>query len=33
MQTQIFNFATLRLYEAVETQFVRADYTLHAWLG
>jgi hypothetical protein len=21
------------LYEAVETQFVRADYTLHAWLG
>lgn len=33
MQTQIFNFATIRLYEAVETQFVRADYTLHAWLG
>jgi hypothetical protein len=33
MQTQIFNFATIRLYELVNTQFVRADYTLHAWLG
>ncbi len=33
MQTQIFNFPTIRLYEAVATQFVRADYTLHAWLG
>lgn len=33
MQTQIFNFATIRLYESVHTQFVRADYTLHAWLG
>jgi len=33
MQTQVFNFATIRLYEAVDTQFVRADYTLHAWLG
>jgi hypothetical protein len=33
MLTQIFNFATIRLYEAVETQFVRADYTLHLWLG
>ena len=32
-QTQIFNFATIRVYEAVGTQFVRADYTLHAWLG
>lgn len=32
MQTQVFNFATIRLYEAVETKFVRADYTLHAWL-
>jgi len=32
MQTQVFNFATIRLYEAVETQFVRADYTLHKWL-
>jgi hypothetical protein len=32
MQTQIFNFATIRLYESVDTQFVRADYTLHAWL-
>ena len=33
MQTQIFNFATIRLYESVNTRFVRADYTLHAWLG
>ena len=33
MQTQIFNFTTIRLYESVNTQFVRADYTLHAWLG
>ena len=33
MQTQIFNFATIRLYESVNTQFVRADYTLHTWLG
>jgi len=33
MQTQIFNFATIRLYESVNTQFVRADYTLHAWLA
>jgi hypothetical protein len=33
MQTQIFNFATIRLYEAVGTQFVRAEYTLHASLG
>jgi len=33
MQTQVFNFATIRLYEAVDTQFVRAEYTLHAWLG
>lgn len=33
MQTQLFNFATIRLYESVDTQFVRADYTLHAWLG
>ena len=32
-QTQIFNFPTIRVYEAVGTQFVRADYTLHAWLG
>ena len=33
MQTQISNVAALRLYEVVGTQFVRADYTLHAWLG
>lgn len=33
MQTQLFNFATIRLYESIHTQFVRADYTLHAWLG
>ncbi len=32
-QTQIFNFPTIRVYEAVGMQFVRADYTLHAWLG
>ena len=32
-QTQLFNFSTIRIYEAVGTQFVRADYTLHAWLG
>jgi len=32
-QTQLFNFPTIRVYEAIGTQFVRADYTLHAWLG
>lgn len=32
-QTQLFNFATIRVYEAIGTQFVRADYTLHCWLG
>ena len=32
-QTQLFNFPTIRVYEAVGTQFVRAEYTLHAWLA
>jgi hypothetical protein len=32
-QTQLFNFSTIRVYEAIGTQFVRADCTLHAWLG
>ena len=31
-QTQIYNFPTIRVYEAVGTQYVRADYTFHAWL-
>ena len=31
-QTQIHNFPTIRVYEAVGTQYVRADYTFHAWL-
>jgi hypothetical protein len=32
-QTQLFNFSTIRVYEAIGMQFVRADCTLHAWLG
>jgi hypothetical protein len=32
-QTQNYNFATIRIYEAVGLHYVRADYTLHAWLG
>ncbi len=32
-QTQNFNFPTVRIYEALGIQYVRADYTLHAWLG
>ena len=32
-QTQNFNFATVRIYEAVGAHYVRAEYTLHAWLG
>jgi RimJ/RimL family protein N-acetyltransferase len=32
-QTQNHNFPTVRLYEAVGMQYVRADYTFHAWLG
>lgn len=33
MQTPIPSFATNRLRESVNTQFVRADYAGHAWLG
>ncbi|MGE3276091.1 MAG: N-acetyltransferase family protein [Vicinamibacterales bacterium] len=32
-QTQNYNFPTVRIYEAVGARYVRADYTLHAWLG
>jgi hypothetical protein len=32
-QTQNYNFATVRIYEAVGAHYVRAEYTLHAWLG
>jgi hypothetical protein len=32
-QTQNYNFATIRIYEAVGAHYVRGDYTLHAWLG
>ena len=32
-QTQNYNFPTVRVYEAVGAQYVRADYTFHAWLG
>jgi len=32
-QTQNFNFATIRVYEAAAMQYVRADYSFHAWLG
>ena len=32
-QTQNYNYSTVRVYEAVGTQYVRAEYTLHAWLG
>ena len=32
-QTQNYNFSTVRVYEAVGMQYVRADYTLHTWLG
>jgi len=32
-QTQNYNFATTRVYEAVGLQYVRAEYTFHAWLG
>jgi RimJ/RimL family protein N-acetyltransferase len=31
-QTQNYNFPTVRVYEAVGAQYVRADYTFHAWL-
>ena len=32
-QTQNYNFPTIRIYEAVGAHYVRADYTLHHWLG
>lgn len=32
-QTQNYNFRTIRIYEAVGAHYVRADYTLHCWLG
>jgi hypothetical protein len=32
-QTQNYNFPTVRVYEAVGAQYIRADYTFHAWLG
>ena len=32
-QTQNYNFPTIRIYEAVGAHYVRAEYTLHLWLG
>lgn len=32
-QTQHANFAVIRVYESVGFHFVRAEFTLHAWLG
>lgn len=32
-QTQNYNYSTVRVYEAVGMQYVRADYTFHAWIG
>lgn len=32
-QTQNYNFSVIRIYEAVGAHYVRAEYTLHAWLG
>ena len=32
-QTQNFHFSTVRIYEVIGAQYVRADYTFHAWLG
>lgn len=32
-QTQNYNHATIRVYEAAGLRFARAEYTLHAWLG
>lgn len=31
-QTQNYNFPTVRVYEAVGAQYVRADYTFHGWM-
>jgi hypothetical protein len=32
-QTQNYNFAVVRVYESAGFHYVRAEYTLHAWLG
>ncbi len=32
-QTQNYNFTVIRVYEAAGGHYVRAEYTLHAWLG
>lgn len=32
-QTQNYNFPTIRIYETVGAHYVRAEYTLHRWLG
>lgn len=32
-QTQLSNFPVIRVYESVGFHYVRAEYTLHAWLG
>jgi hypothetical protein len=32
-QTQNYNFPTIRIYEAVGAHYVRAEYTLHRWVG
>jgi hypothetical protein len=32
-QTQNHNVSTVRIYEAVGAQYVRAEYTFHLWLG
>ena len=32
-QTQNYNFAVIRVYEAVGAHYVRAEYTLHVWLA
>lgn len=32
-QTQLANFPVIRVYESVGFHFVRAEYTLHAWLA
>ena len=32
-QTQNANFPVIRIYESVGFHYVRAEYTLHAWLG
>ena len=33
VQTQNYNFAVIRVYEAAGFHYVRAEYTLHAWLA